>query len=161
MSCKEKIDKVNGIQSLRRFYFIDKIYRNLPDYWGFDWQKINVVKSIPLPVANISYIKIKKSGPSSGSLHEKKGILLSVLYTCWVVYPLIELFFKKYHQCITECHFLIIREHLFSYDNRKFGEGFQTFMWNLTWLQNGWFAYFLHQSHAHHHEQAGISVDMR
>ena len=26
----------------------------------------------------ISYIKIKKSGPSSGSLHEKKCILLSV-----------------------------------------------------------------------------------
>ena len=28
----------------------------------------------------ISYIKIKRSGPSSGSLHEKKCILLSVLY---------------------------------------------------------------------------------
>ena len=27
----------------------------------------------------ISYIKIKKSGPSSGSLHEKKCILLSVV----------------------------------------------------------------------------------
>ena len=53
MSCKEKIDKVKGIQSHLRFCFLDKIYRNLPNYLGFDWQKNNVVESIPLPVATI------------------------------------------------------------------------------------------------------------
>ena len=51
MSRKEKIDKVNGIQSHLRFCFLEKNSRHLPEYQGFDWQKIYAVKSIPLPVA--------------------------------------------------------------------------------------------------------------
>ena len=49
---KEKINKENGIQSHLQFCFLDKIYRNLPNYLGFDWQKNDIVESIPLPVAN-------------------------------------------------------------------------------------------------------------
>ena len=45
---------VNGIQSHLRFGFLDKIYRNLPNYLGFDKQKNNVVESIPLPVAIVA-----------------------------------------------------------------------------------------------------------
>ena len=60
MSCKEKIDKVKGIQSHLRFCFLDKIYRNLPNYLGFDWQKNNVVESIPLPVATYGHTKSKR-----------------------------------------------------------------------------------------------------
>ena len=35
----------------------------------------------------ISYIKIKKSGPSSGSLHDKKCILLSVM-VIWLIWEI-------------------------------------------------------------------------
>ena len=59
MSCKEKIDKVNGIQLLLRFCFLDKIYRNLPNHLGFDWQKNDVVESIPLPVATYDLKSLK------------------------------------------------------------------------------------------------------
>ena len=69
MSCKEKIDRVNGIQSHFWFCFLDKIYRNLPDCWGFDWQKINVVLSIPLPgainVLRSDYWRPKNRNPYS------------------------------------------------------------------------------------------------
>ena len=51
MSRKEKIDKVNGIQSHLRFCLLEKNSRHLPEYQGFGWQKIIPVKSIPLPVA--------------------------------------------------------------------------------------------------------------
>ena len=43
----------------------------------------------------ISYIKIKISGPSSGSLHEKKCILLSVMLNS--SHFLISLFLFRYH----------------------------------------------------------------
>ena len=54
---------------------------------------------------------------------------------------------------------LVIRKHIFSYDNRQSCSWIKTSLWNLTWIQNGWSFNIIHIINVGKYEQTQINED--